>query len=181
MTRLEIDETAFVSEATLQQWCDRIGGAGFRGTGTAAHEGIIEWVEQSLRAIPGITIGADEYEILRWQPIPTGRLADAAALRVAGNTIAVAGVVPYTLPASNTAPLVYVPASETITADNAAGKVVLRDFPHLPLPYDALLGLGLHTTADCDELRGQIWTAPDSATASFTTTSSPPVQRAPPG
>ena len=33
MTRLEIDETAFVSEATLQQWCDRIGGAGFRGTG----------------------------------------------------------------------------------------------------------------------------------------------------
>ena len=163
MTRPRIDETDFASEAQLQQWCDHIGDAGFRGTGTAAHEGIIEWVEQSLGAIPGVTIRTDEYEILRWQPTPHGRLADAGTLRVDGAPVAIAGAVPYTLPTSNIAPLVYLPAGEAIGVDNAAGRVVLRDFPHIPVPYDALLGLGFHSTADCDDLRGQIWDRPGLA------------------
>lgn len=38
---MSIDAGTIASEATLQEWCDRIGGDGYRGTGTAAHERII--------------------------------------------------------------------------------------------------------------------------------------------
>ncbi len=153
----------FASEAALQEWCDRIGGAGFRGTGTDAHAGIIEWLEESLRAIPGVTVRSDEYEVLRWQPVPTGDLAAAGRLRADGADIAVAGAVPYSLPTTSTAPLVVLPPGEAITAENAAGQVVLRDFPHIPVPYELLLSLGFHVTADCDALRSEIWDRPGLA------------------
>jgi hypothetical protein len=158
-----IDDAHFASEAVLQQWCDRIGGAGFRGTGTVAHERVIAWVESELAELPGVAVRADEFDVLRWQPVPEGDLEHAGALRAGSRDVAVAGAVPYTLGASRRGPLVRLGPGEQITAASAAGKVVLRDFPEIPLPYDALLGLGLHATADCEDLRGQIWDRPGLA------------------
>src|SRR5689334_13714693 len=100
MSALPIEDTQFASCDVLQQWCDRIGGEGFRGTGTAAHERIICWVEDELAQLPGLTVRTDEYELLRWQPVPEGDLEHAGALVVDGLDIAIAGAVPYTLPAT---------------------------------------------------------------------------------
>ena len=158
-----IDETSFASEEELRAWCERIGGEGYRGTGTAAHERIIAWVEDELASIPEVSVRADPFDVLRWQPIPEGDLELAASLRAGDVSIPAAGAVPYSAPATVRGPLVHVPAGEPVTADIAAGKVVLRDFPQFPLPYDALLGLGLHATADAEALRGAVWDRPGLA------------------
>ena len=48
MSPERIDDTRFAGHELLQGWCDRIGGEGFRGTGTAAHGRVISWVEDEL-------------------------------------------------------------------------------------------------------------------------------------
>ena len=157
------DEALFASEAQLRQWCDRICGVGYRGTGTATHDGLIDWVVEQAGAIPGFTVRTDEYELLAWHPIPEGDLAGAGGLRHGGNDIPVAGAVPYSLPATSSARLVHLPREQAISAEMAAGKVVLRDFPSFALPYDLLFSQPLHLSQGCDELRGQIWDRPGLA------------------
>jgi hypothetical protein len=161
--RPRIDESRFASEALLQEWCDHLGASGYRGTGGSAHERVISWIEQELRTIPGLQLRADEFELLRWQPVPEGDLEHAGALRVDGEPVPVGGAVPYSAPGARGGGLAAVPRPEAITAENAGGRIVLRDFPELPVPYDLLLGLGLHVTPGCDPLRGQIWDRPGLA------------------
>lgn len=158
-----IDETRFAGEADLQAWCDRVGGAGFRGTATAAHERTIAWIEQELASVPGLAVRGDEYEVRRWQPVPDGDLVGAGSLRVGPDEVPVAGAVPYSRPASAEGDLVHVPVGQPITAADAAGRVVLRDFPELALPYDLLLDLALHATPGAEELRGRTWDRPGLA------------------
>lgn len=158
-----IDEDAFAGEETLGEWCAHIGDAGYRGTGTAAHERIIEWVEAELASIPGVEVRTDAFDVRRWNPLPEGELERAASLSVDGQPVAVAGAVPYSAPATGRGRLVHVPVGEPITAEVAAGNIVLRDFPQFPLPYDALLGLALHRTPDTDELAGETWDRPGLA------------------
>jgi hypothetical protein len=160
---MPVDENRFVSEQVLRGWCDRIGGEGFRGTGTAAHERIIEWVEEELADTPGLSVRSDRYDVLRWEPVPEGDLVRAGSLRTDREPLAVACAVPYTRPATQRGTLVHLPEGEPITEANAAGRVVLRDFPSLPLPYDLLLGLGLHVTTGAEQLRGQVWDRPGLA------------------
>lgn len=157
-----IDDTRFASEAELRGWCERIGAEGYRGTGTAAHERTVAWVEDELSSIPGVAVRTDGFDVLRWQPVPGGGLEHAASLRCGHDDVPVAGAVPYSAPASVRGPLVHVPVGEPITAE-VAGKVVLRDFPQFPLPYDVLLGLGLDATADTEALRGEVWDRPGLA------------------
>ena len=163
-----VDEASFVTEDTLQRWCDRIGEAGLRSTAGAAHERTIAWVEEELSRLPGLSIRTDPFEVLRWQPRPDGDLERAGTLQIVGSDggsepIAVAGAVPYTLPGVHRGPVVHVPPDEQITRENAHGKVVLRDFPHLPLPYDYLLDHALHATPGAEALRGEIWDRPGLA------------------
>src|SRR6185437_10373284 len=97
---------------------------------------------QQLRAIPGMQVHSDPYEIDRWQPTTKtqggrGRdLARAGGLTVTtrGGTrsVPVSGAVPFSLPngANGTSgPLVYLSADEPITAADAQGKVVVREVP----------------------------------------------------
>ncbi|HMK11404.1 MAG TPA: hypothetical protein VK461_07470, partial [Acidimicrobiales bacterium] len=58
---------------------------------------------------------------------------------------------------------VHIPRGQSISAEVAEGKVVLRDFPAFALPYDLLFGSHLHLSPDTDELRGQIWDRPGLA------------------
>src|SRR6476619_5036907 len=122
MSPERIDDAHFASHEVLQRWCDRIGGEGFRGTGTAAHERIISWVEDELAQLPGLTVRTEEYEVLRWQPVPEGDLEHAGTLVVDALDIAIAGAVPYSLPSARQGPLVHLAKGEAITPENAAGK-----------------------------------------------------------
>lgn len=158
-----IDESRFAAEDTLREWCARIAGEGYRGTGTAGHERVIRWVEDELAAIPGVEVCSEAFEIRRWQPEPDGDLERAAELRADGSAIAVAGAVPYSAPTTALGPLVHVPSGAPITAAVAAGRVVLRDFPSFPLPYDALLGLAFDRSPDTGELAGRVWDRPGLA------------------
>jgi hypothetical protein len=163
-----IDANAVASEDLLQQWCDQIGNAGLRGTASAAHERTIAWVEDELRRLPGLIVRTDEYDVLRWQPVPEGDLENAGGLRIinpdgSSGDIFVAGAVPYTLPAQRQGNLIHLPRGKSITPENARGKVVLLDFPHIPLPYDVLLANALHTSAGAAALRGEIFDRPGLA------------------
>src|SRR5579885_2174926 len=139
-----IDERDFAGTDDLERWCDLLGSAGYRGTGTSAHERVIASVEDELGRLPGCVVRADPYELLGWEPAG-GDLEAAGALAVDGSPIPVAGAVPYTLPEERSGELV--PAG-----GDMAGKIVLIDFPRLPVPYDALFGSGLYTTPDCADL-----------------------------
>jgi hypothetical protein len=124
-----IDESAFASENELQRLNATIAGFGLRTTGSAAHRGLINWLERSVSRLPGIRTTSQGFEIKRWQPL-AGDLTVAGALTVGHQWIKVAGAIPYTRPAlASSGQLVYLPAPEPITAANSAGKVVLRDFP----------------------------------------------------
>jgi hypothetical protein len=156
------DDALFASEAQLREWCERICGAGYRGTGTAVHDELIDWVVEEVGAIPGFTVRTDEYELLTWHPLPEGDLARAGEIRHGDADIVIAGAVPYSLPTTQSGRLVHLPREQAISAD-VVGKVVLRDFPSFALPYDLLFSQPIHLSPGCDELRGQIWDRPGLA------------------
>lgn len=149
-----IDDTRFTSEAQLQAWCDRLGGEGLRGTGSDAHERVLAWLEAELTAIPGLTLRHEDYGIARWRPVPEGGLERAGVLSVDGEAVPAAGAVPYSLATEAAGELVYLPPGEVITAEQAAGRIVLRDFPAIPVPYDLLFARSLYLSPDCGALRG---------------------------
>ncbi len=157
-----VNERELASESLLRQWCARVCGAGYRGTGTAVHDALIDWVVEQVGAIPGFAVRTDEYELLGWHPVPEGDLEHAGTLRAGDEEIGIAGAVPYSLSATNTGPLAYVPRGESIS-DALAGKVVLRDFPAFALPYDLLFAQHIHLTPDTEQLRGQVWDRPGLA------------------
>jgi hypothetical protein len=166
-----IDASTFASEADLQRWCDRIGAEGLRGTASAAHDRVISWVEDELGRIPGLSLRSEPFDVLRWSPRPDGDLARAGAVRLIGGEartpvpvpVPVAGAVPYSRPGVGRGELVRLARGEPITAENAGGRVVLRDFPHLPLPYDYLLTHALHVSPDCLRLQGEVFDRPGLA------------------
>ena len=141
---------------------ERVCGAGYRGTGTAQHDALIDWVVEQVREIPGFAVRTDEYELLGWHPVPEGDLERAGTLRSGSDEIGVAGAVPYSFPTTNAGLMAYVPRGEPMS-DALAGKVVLRDFPVFALPYDLLFGQPIHLTPDTDQLRGQVWDRPGLA------------------
>ncbi|WP_425838275.1 hypothetical protein [Streptomyces fractus] len=157
-----IDETIFASETRLASWCERIGAAGLRGTASPAHERLISWVEEELQAVPGMVVRTDEYSILGWAPSPSGDLASAGVLRVADDRIEIAGAVPYSRPGSSSGELVHLERAQDI-GPACAGKIVLRDFPDLSMPYDQLLRPALHVSPDMESLRHQAWDRPGFA------------------
>ena len=101
-------------------------------------------------------------EIDRWQPtteapglIPGKDLAAAGGLTVVNGgserEIPVIGAVPFTLPTTEdgmSGPLTYIPADQPITEANAAGRIVIRELPHVAIPYTTLRGLGHYVTDD---------------------------------
>jgi len=162
-----IDDAAFASEAELRALTAEMAGFGFRSTASRSNERFIKWIKRELKQIGGqrggMKIRTEKIELRRWQPIPKaadkrqGRdLAAAGALQLvhADGTVEdvpVAGAVPYALPTSKkgvAGALVHLAPDVPITAENAAGKVVLRDFPDRSIPYVGFSLLGLHLTPD---------------------------------
>lgn len=157
-----VDDAVFADEARLRELTARMASFGLRSTASRSNERFITWLKREMRAIDGMKVRTRPFALRRWQPLPKadgvpGRdLAKAGGLRVAqagGSTreVAVAGAVPYALPTSergSEGPLVYLPPDQAITTANAAGKVVLREFPDRSIPYLGFQLLGIYVTPD---------------------------------
>lgn len=163
-----IDPQAFASAKALESMMRDIAGFGLRSTASPAHAQTIDYLERRLRGIEGLQIRSDAYEILRWRPLADCR---SPALETAGElfvldpastrqAIAVAGAVPYSLPTQgreHAGPLVYLPAGQAITPDNARGKVVMVDFPAPTVPYNRRIALSHHVTPDLASEAGKLY------------------------
>ncbi len=107
--------------------------APLRSTASDAHERFIDWVEAESRKISGMQVRSDAWSIQRWQPskdAPEGgrSLSRSGSLVLNGQTLAIAGAVPYSLGAAAQGKVVYLPRSVPIGPEHA-GKVILRDVP----------------------------------------------------
>ncbi|MBB4680268.1 hypothetical protein [Crossiella cryophila] len=130
-----VDERSLADVGALRDWTATMAGFGLRGTGSAAHRATVDWVERRVRRLPGMVVRSEEFPLLGWQP-RRNDLAAAGGLALTGlGTLPVAGAIPYSEPGSAEGPLVYLPGAERITAGNARGKIVLRDFPEVDRGY----------------------------------------------
>ena len=133
-----------------------------RNAGSRSHNQELRWLDGRLKRIKGLRVRSDPYWVRSWQPTTPARkgpgmdLGRAGELRLpkpGGSTtrIPVAGAVPYARPTNNRGsggPLVYLPPGQQITAENAAGKVVIRDFPEASIPAAGIQFLSLYITPD---------------------------------
>ena len=150
-----VDESDFASEQELSETLDRIGGCGARTTGSKIHNELVQWLENELHSIPGLSIRNSDDEILRWQTKPTESLGEAGSLslsRPEGNVVVpVAGAVPFSLPTTGlSGPLLYLPPDIPITDVDVVGKIILREFPAHPVPYPMVFLPAHSRTRDLD-------------------------------
>jgi hypothetical protein len=157
-----VDASTFASETELRDLNAKMASYGMRSTASRSNEQYIDFLKQQMRRIDGMKVRTERIKLRRWQPLPEadgvpGRdLAKAGELRLiqadgSSRQITVAGAVPYALPTSKSGsrgPLVYLPSDQPITAQNAGGKVVLRDFPDRSIPFLGFTLLGLYITPD---------------------------------
>jgi hypothetical protein len=133
------DPGALPDAAALKEMNAFEASLGVRPTGSTAHARFVDWIRDQLRTIPGVQLSETSYTINRWT-------SSSAALRITTGgvttTLPIADAIPYTKPTGPdgvTAPLAIVPPEESITADNAAGKIVVREAPAGSVPNGAFL------------------------------------------
>lgn len=158
-----VGDRAFASATQLRATMGRIVGFGqLRNAGSQSHNQELRWLDGRLKRIPGLRVRSDPYWVRSWQPTTPARkgqgmdLARAGELRItklggSETRIRVAGSVPYALPTNNRGsggPLVYLPPGRQITAQNAADRVVIRDFPQASIPAAGIQFLSLYITPD---------------------------------
>ncbi|MET9230242.1 hypothetical protein [Lentzea sp. NPDC003310] len=122
-----VDEQSFATASELRALNATVAGFGVRATGSPNHDRLISWLERRVDRLPNVSVRSEPFAIQRWQPGP--------GLLVSGGLVPVAGPIPYSEPGLATGELVRLPAGTPITAANARGKVVLRDFPALDRGY----------------------------------------------
>ncbi|NKE61317.1 hypothetical protein FXN61_32950 [Lentzea sp. PSKA42] len=122
-----IDDRSFASASSLRALNATVAGFGLRATGSPAHQRLISWLERRVSRLPGMSVRSERFAIQRWQPGP--------GFLVAGDVVPVAGAIPYSAPGLRSGELIHLPAGTPITAANARGKVVLRDFPAVDRGY----------------------------------------------
>lgn len=155
-----VDDAGLATPERLRELNAQIAGFGLRSTGSEAQSALVDLIESRLAALPGFELRDDPYPIERWQPAPqsvTGGRDLAAAGRlwlVEGDDtqeIPVASAVPYSRPqpsATSPAPLAFIAAGDPITADQAAGRIVIRDVPLSALPILVLGAVSYYSTPD---------------------------------
>ena len=158
-----VNDRAFAGKAQLRATMAKVTSFGqLRNAGSRSHNQELRWLDGRLKRIKGLRVRSDPYWVRSWQPTTHARkgpgmdLARAGELTLpkpGGSTtrIPVAGAVPYARPTNNRGsggPLVYLPPGQQITAQNAAGKVVIRDFPQASIPAAGIQFLSLYITPD---------------------------------
>ena len=141
----------FTSTARLRKMTARFNSFGPRILGSASHNRAIDWLEKKARA-EGLSVRSRSFRPYGWFPRtrfkqgPGLDIGAAGGLKVttAGGSrvnVADAGAVHWSKPTAKRGeggPLVYLAPDQEITAANAAGKVVIRDFPIGSLPFGAV-------------------------------------------
>ena len=159
-----INASAFASKARLHQMTAKFNSFGPRILGSPAHNQAIAWLEGQARSI-GLRVHSTYFHPYTWLPRtrmkkgPGLDIGAAGAIRVRKQDgsileVADAGAVHWSKPTSSKGeggPLVYLPADQQITAENAAGKVVIRDFRIGSIPFGVVGSLlGLYQTPDLE-------------------------------
>lgn len=123
----------------LKRQNEFLGRLGARPTGSRAHDRYISWIRRHLDGIRGVHQRELRFPIRRWTSRKTTLVMHVGQRTV---RLPVAGPVPYSKPTGKRgarASLTFVPDDQRITADNAAGKIVVRPAPAGSVPTAAFL------------------------------------------
>ena len=157
-------DSGFPSASALKKLVNKNAGFGLRFPASASNDEQIAWLSRQARKIDGMRIRTESYRLPAWLPTTRAKnstrahprldLARAGGLMVdrkdAGK-VPVGGAVVFSKPAPNggaQGDLVYLPPDQPITAESAAGKVVIRDFVPASIPYSVFQPLGLYLSPD---------------------------------
>jgi hypothetical protein len=131
------DPGDFASAATLRNWNEAMHDFGPRPTGSRTHHRFVDWLQRRLDVIPGVTTSSRTRRFKR-------QTERSASLRVEiggrDHKLALAAPLPYSKRTGKhgvSGPLVYLPNDTEISAANAAGRIVVRDYPAGELPNAA--------------------------------------------
>jgi hypothetical protein len=156
-----VDASRFSSAARLRKLTAKFNSFGPRILGSAAHNRAIAWLASRARA-EGFRVRSVRFRPFGWFPrtrfehgpgLDIGAAGGIRVTRPGGARLGVpdAGAVHWSKPVARGGGLVHLAADQEITAANAAGKVVLRDFPMGSLPFGALGPLlGIYLTPDLE-------------------------------
>lgn len=160
-----ISPAQFAGKTQLHRMVAKFNSFGPRMVGSASHNKAINWLEQQSRAI-GLKTHSRYYKFPGWYPKtrfknrPGLDISSAARLNVTradGSTVAIpdAGAIRFSEPTSrkgSSGQLVYLPKDEAITPENAAGKVIIREYEIGSIPFGLLKPLlGIYNTPDLDD------------------------------
>lgn len=157
-----VDAAKFASAAELRQMMSTVVGFGeLRNAASEGGEKTIDWLASEFAKIPGVTVRTTSFSLPRWQPATPNPNGPGRTLELAGGvtvnsangaqTVPVGGAIPFSLPTGlegRSGQLVYIPAGTAITAENARGKIIVRDVPKASLPFIGLALLAYHITPD---------------------------------
>ena len=154
----------FTSKRQLEKMTAKFNSYGPRVLGSAAHNKAMAWLEKRARA-EGLRVRSQPFKPYGWFPstrfkrgrgLDIGAAGGLSVTRSGGSAtnISDAGAVHWSKPTAKGGtggPLVYLARDQEITAGNAAGKVVVRDFPIGSLPFGAVGPLlGIYLTPDLE-------------------------------
>lgn len=159
-----MEDAKFATAAQLRQMMSTVVGFGeLRNAGSESAEKSIDWLAAEFAKIPGITVRTDAFTLPRWQPTTLNPKGPGRTLELAGGLtvsasaggsaqkVAFGGAIPFSLAtgtAGQSGPLVYIPAGTAITAENARGKVIVRDVPKASLPFIGLAFIAYYVSPD---------------------------------
>jgi hypothetical protein len=158
-----VDRAEFADRTALRKLVTRENSFGQRFLASAAHRRTIGWIADELRRVDDdFRLRSDPFKVWRWLPRTQARtrpgldLARAAELRVSrpgrkARTVPVAGAVRWSQPTGKRGrggALVDLGPDEEITPENAAGKIVIREFPAGSIPFIGFQLIGLYVTPD---------------------------------
>ena len=160
-----VNPAHFASKAQLRKMTAKFNSFGPRVLGSSAHNKAIDWLADKARGI-GLRVHSESFRPYAWLPrthfkhrpgLDIGAAGGLSVTKPDGSRVNVpdAGAVHWSKPTSRKGgakgKLVYLPADQPITAENSAGKVVIRDFQIGSLPFGAVGPLlGLYLTPDLE-------------------------------
>jgi hypothetical protein len=157
-----VNAAGFTSKAQLRKMTAKFNSFGPRILGSSAHNKAIGWLENKARA-EGLSVRSRSFKPYGWFPrtgftrgpgLDIGAAGGLSLTRANGSKVNVpdAGAVHWSKPTPKNGeggPLVYLAPDQEITSANAAGKVVIRDYPIGSLPFGAVGPLlGIYLTPD---------------------------------
>ncbi|MBN1528297.1 MAG: hypothetical protein JW895_04515 [Thermoleophilaceae bacterium] len=151
---------SFASAAQLRKQLTKAMSFGQRNLASASHRRLISWLEREVKRIDrDFRLRSDPFRVWRWLPrtharggpgLDIARAGGLSLVRPGGKagSVPVAGAVHWSKPGTRKGRLVYLGPDDEITAANAKGRVVIRDFPSGSLPFSAFGFVGLYITPD---------------------------------